>query len=82
LAGKTKKFITRSKEGVEAIRIVNPGKAIPIRYNDYRVFKSPLEDFRKAVIAAGLGDRVRCLSHGETYRFEVPERRLSPGSHR
>jgi L-ascorbate metabolism protein UlaG (beta-lactamase superfamily) len=62
-------------QGVEAIRIINPREVIPIHYNDYEVFKSPLEDFRKAVEAAGFADRVRYLSHGETYNFEVPESR-------
>jgi hypothetical protein len=40
------------------------------------VFKSPLEEFKQAVEAAGFADRVRYLSHGETYDFEVPETRL------
>ena len=61
-----------AEQGVEAIRIVNPRELIPIHYNDYEVFKSPLEDFKRAVEAAGFADRVRYLSHGETYRFEVP----------
>ncbi|HEV2706174.1 MAG TPA: MBL fold metallo-hydrolase [Pyrinomonadaceae bacterium] len=60
-----------AEQGVEAIRIVNPREVIPIHYNDYDVFKSPLEDFKKAVEAAGFADRVRYLSHGETYDFEV-----------
>lgn len=60
-----------AKQGVEMMRIVDPTTAIPIHYNDYTVFKSPLEDFKKAVTDAGLGDRVRFLSHGETYEFEV-----------
>jgi len=60
------------KQGVEAIRIINPRTAIPIHYNDYTVFKSPLEDFQRAVKEAGLEDRVRYLHHGETYAFEVP----------
>jgi L-ascorbate metabolism protein UlaG (beta-lactamase superfamily) len=59
------------KQGVEAMRIVNPERAIPIHYNDYDVFKSPLSDFQSEVIAAGLQDRVHYLSHGETYEFEV-----------
>jgi L-ascorbate metabolism protein UlaG (beta-lactamase superfamily) len=71
-----------AKEGIEAITIINPREVIPIHYNDYRVFKSPLEDFKKAVTAAGLDDRVRYLSHGETYRFEVPEGRYSAESRR
>jgi L-ascorbate metabolism protein UlaG (beta-lactamase superfamily) len=63
------------EQGVEAIRIVNPREVIPIHYNDYEVFKSPLEDFKKAVEAAGFSDRVRYLSHGETYNFEVAANR-------
>ncbi|HEU4510816.1 MAG TPA: MBL fold metallo-hydrolase [Pyrinomonadaceae bacterium] len=60
-----------AEQGVEAIRIINPREVIPIHYNDYEVFKSPLEDFRRAVEEAGFADRVRYLSHGETYDFEV-----------
>jgi L-ascorbate metabolism protein UlaG (beta-lactamase superfamily) len=66
-----------AEQGVEAIRIVNPREVIPIHYNDYEVFRSPLEEFRAAAEAAGFGDRIRYLSHGETYEFEVPESRLS-----
>jgi L-ascorbate metabolism protein UlaG (beta-lactamase superfamily) len=60
-----------AEQGVEAIRIINPHELIPIHYNDYEVFKSPLDDFKKAVEAAGFQDRVKYLSHGETYNFEV-----------
>jgi L-ascorbate metabolism protein UlaG (beta-lactamase superfamily) len=59
-------------QGVEAIRIIEPRTVIPIHYNDYPVFKSPLEDFRRAVAEAGLEDRVHYLGHGDTYEFEVP----------
>lgn len=59
------------EQGVEAIQIINPDKAIPIHYNDYDVFKSPLEDFKRAAGEAGLGDKIVYLSHGETYNFEV-----------
>ena len=34
------------KQGVELMRIVQPDLALPIHYNDYDVFKSPLEDFK------------------------------------
>ena len=60
-----------AEQGVEAVRIINPREAIPIHYNDYEVFKSPLDDFKKAIEEAGLGDRITYLSHGETYNFEV-----------
>jgi len=62
-----------AEQGVEAIHIINPRELIPIHYNDYEVFKSSLEEFKSAVDAAGLEDRVRYLSHGETYEFELPE---------
>jgi L-ascorbate metabolism protein UlaG (beta-lactamase superfamily) len=62
-------------QGVEALRIIDPRTAIPIHYNDYTVFKSPLEDFKKAVTDAGLEDRVKYLVHGETYEFEARQGR-------
>jgi L-ascorbate metabolism protein UlaG (beta-lactamase superfamily) len=64
-----------AEQGVEAVRIINPKKVIPIHYNDYDVFKSPLEDFKRAAAEAGLAERMIYLSHGETYDFEVPRSR-------
>lgn len=61
-----------AEQGVEAMRIVDPRTAIPIHYNDYEAFGSPLEDFKRAVSAAGLEERVHYLEHGDTYEFEVP----------
>jgi L-ascorbate metabolism protein UlaG (beta-lactamase superfamily) len=58
-----------AKQGVEAMQIVDPALAIPIHYNDYDVFTSPLSDFQEEVRAAGLEHRVHYLSHGETYTF-------------
>lgn len=65
-----------AKQGVEALQIIAPKVAIPIHYNDYTVFKSPLEDFVKAVEAAGLESKVRYLNHGDTYTFEVATAQL------
>jgi L-ascorbate metabolism protein UlaG (beta-lactamase superfamily) len=64
-----------AEQGVEAVKIVDPRTAIPIHYNDYEAFESSLADFRQAVSEAGLKDRVRYLSHGDTYEFEVPAAR-------
>lgn len=60
-----------AKQGVKAIQIIAPRTAIPIHFNDYTVMKSSLEDFMKAVAAAGLENKVRYLNHGDTYTFEV-----------
>jgi L-ascorbate metabolism protein UlaG (beta-lactamase superfamily) len=50
---------------------VAPQRAIPIHYNDYDVFTSPLADFQQEVQAAGLEERVHYLHHGDTYTFTV-----------
>ena len=60
-----------AKQGLEALQVIQPRMAIPIHYNDYDVFKSPLSEFQLAVAEAGLKSKVRYLSHGDTYTFEV-----------
>ncbi len=62
-------------QGIEAIKLINPREAVPLHYNDYPVFKSPLEDFKELVKLSGLEDRVHYIAHGDTYTFEVPESR-------
>lgn len=59
-----------AEQGVRAVQIVAPRLAIPIHYDDYPVFTSPLEDFQAAVQAAGLVDRVRYLERGESFAFD------------
>jgi len=60
-----------SSEGLKMFKIINPKKAIPIHYNDYDVFESPLEDFQREVKEAKLEDRIHYLNHGESYTFEM-----------
>ena len=57
------------KDGVKLMQIVQPRRAIPIHFDDYDVFKSPLSDFAHEVEAAGLAPRVTYLAHGATYEF-------------
>lgn len=59
------------RQGVEALQIVMPGQAIPIHFDDYTVFKSPLSDFLREVERAGLSSRVRTLAQGERYAFDL-----------
>lgn len=63
-----------AQQGVQMLRVIAPRTAIPIHYNDYTVFRSPLEDFQKAVRAAGLEEKLRYLKHGDTHQFDVPAR--------
>jgi L-ascorbate metabolism protein UlaG (beta-lactamase superfamily) len=67
-----------ARQGVEAIRIVQPRRVVPIHYDDYTVFRSPLADFVRAVEAAGFADRVHYLERGETLKIELGE---EAGSH-
>jgi L-ascorbate metabolism protein UlaG (beta-lactamase superfamily) len=64
-----------AKEGLEMFRIISPKKVIPIHYNDYDVFKSPLEEFQAEVRNAGLEDKVHYIRHGETYNFQIASRK-------
>jgi L-ascorbate metabolism protein UlaG (beta-lactamase superfamily) len=63
------KVTMNGEDGVHMMQLVAPQHAIPIHYNDYTVFKSPLSDFERAVKAAELQNKVSYLKHGETYRF-------------
>ena len=68
------------RQGVEAVELIDPDTAIPIHYNDYDVFKSPLEEFKKAAEAAGLQEKMVYLAHGETYDFHAPSKQRGKAS--
>ncbi|OAA57141.1 hypothetical protein LEL_10931 [Akanthomyces lecanii RCEF 1005] len=61
------------EQGRHLMQLVNPKITIPIHYDDYDVFLSPLADFEKEVNDAGLHDSVFYLDRGETYSFSVRE---------
>lgn len=61
-----------AEQGVEAVERFGADTNVPIHYDDYEVFQSPLSDFKEAVEEAGLEDRVVYVDRGDTYRFEVP----------
>lgn len=62
-----------AKQGVQLMQLIKPEVTIPIHYDDYDVFLSPLEDFRKEVEKAGLAGEVVYLDRGDGYRFAVRE---------
>jgi len=68
-----------AEQGVEMIRTVRPEVAIPIHYDDYDVFKSPIEDFKKAVRDAGFEDHVRYLERGERLELPAPAKARADG---
>ncbi|KAL1857327.1 hypothetical protein Plec18170_003447 [Paecilomyces lecythidis] len=60
-----------AKQGLELVQLIKPDLTIPIHYDDYDVFASPLEDFKKAMEEAGLGDKVVYLDRKDQYKFKV-----------
>lgn len=60
------------KQGVELMRMVRPHVVVPIHYDDYTVFKSPLSDFAREIHEAGLERYVRYIARGETMRLPNP----------
>lgn len=52
------------------MKLIRP-RAIPIHFNDYDVFTSPLADFEKEVAAAGFQDRIHYVAHGGMYGFQA-----------
>lgn len=64
-----------AQQGVQAMQLLQPRRAIPIHNDDYPVFKSSLEEFLAAARAAGLRDRVQVLRPGERFNFTVPAER-------
>ena len=58
------------EQAVKAVEITKPRTAIPIHYNDFSVFRSGLDDFKKAAEASTTHTEFVYLAHGETYTFK------------
>ncbi|KAL3419470.1 hypothetical protein PVAG01_09692 [Phlyctema vagabunda] len=58
-------------QGIQLMRLIDPDITIPVHYDDYDVFLSPLEDFRKEVEKEGLMEKVVFLGRGDKFDFKV-----------
>jgi L-ascorbate metabolism protein UlaG (beta-lactamase superfamily) len=58
-----------AEQGVRALQLIAPKVAVPIHYDDYTVFREPLDAFRAAAEQASLRTTIRYVARGETYRF-------------
>jgi L-ascorbate metabolism protein UlaG (beta-lactamase superfamily) len=56
-------------QGAELLALVRPHRAVPVHYQDYTVFASPLRDFTRAVAERGLDERVTYVEPGHTASF-------------
>ncbi|MGW0806386.1 MBL fold metallo-hydrolase [Nonomuraea sp. NPDC002799] len=53
------------EQGSSWVCLINPHTVVPVHYDDYTVFTSPLDDFRHHIEQAGLSDRVVYMERGE-----------------
>ncbi|KFY88863.1 hypothetical protein V500_06069 [Pseudogymnoascus sp. VKM F-4518 (FW-2643)] len=60
-----------ASQGLQLLQLVEPDMTIPIHYDDYDIFKSPLREFKKKVKEAELEEKVLYLERKEEYRFKV-----------
>jgi L-ascorbate metabolism protein UlaG (beta-lactamase superfamily) len=58
-------------QGAELLDLLRPGAAMPVHYDDYSLFRSPLSAFKAEVERRGLTDRVRYAKPGETVAFST-----------
>ncbi|QDS67516.1 hypothetical protein FKW77_001735 [Venturia effusa] len=62
-----------AEQGIKLVQLIQPDITIPIHYDDYEAFLSPLSDFKKAVDDAGLAEKVVYLDRKDAYKFHVTE---------
>nr|WP_243715658.1 MBL fold metallo-hydrolase [Micromonospora sp. KC207] len=55
-----------AEQGIDLTELVQPRLTVPIHYDDYPVFRSPLGQFLAEARRRGLGDRIRTIRRGET----------------
>jgi L-ascorbate metabolism protein UlaG (beta-lactamase superfamily) len=65
------------RQGADLVDLVDPGTVVPVHYDDYGVFRSPLSAFVAELRRRGGGGRLRTVVHGETVELSA---RTAPGS--
>jgi L-ascorbate metabolism protein UlaG (beta-lactamase superfamily) len=72
-----------AEQGADLVDLLRPRVTIPVHYDDYTVFRSPLRDFLDVAARRGLPGTIRPVTRGETVtlplRGAAPERDQAPG---
>lgn len=69
-------------QGARWVELIRPRRVLPVHFDDYTAFRSPLGDFRDHVGRTAFGDRVVHLRRGESMTLPVrpvPARSPQPG---
>jgi L-ascorbate metabolism protein UlaG (beta-lactamase superfamily) len=56
-------------QGAELVELLEPAVTVPVHYDDYTVFRSPLQDFLNRCRAGTRPTQVRPVGRGETVRL-------------
>ncbi len=57
------------EQGADLLERVRPSVTVPVHFDDYTVFRSPLEDFRAEVERRRIDLEVRYVEHGDVVRL-------------
>ena len=63
-----------ARQGADLMQLLDPGTVVPVHFDDYGLFKSPLSDFRAEVERRGVADRVQFVDRGDTVDLVHRER--------
>ncbi|SDZ09976.1 L-ascorbate metabolism protein UlaG, beta-lactamase superfamily [Micromonospora pattaloongensis] len=66
------------RQGADLVDLIRPGVTVPIHYDDYRAFRSPLSHFLDAARQRGLLPGIRPILRGETIALS-PHASSNPG---
>ncbi|GAA3438862.1 hypothetical protein [Kutzneria kofuensis] len=56
-------------QGRDLLAMLEPRHAVPVHYDDYGVFKTPLSQFRDVMAASDLSTSVHYLERGQTHQI-------------
>jgi L-ascorbate metabolism protein UlaG (beta-lactamase superfamily) len=62
------------RQGADLLELVRPRYAVPVHYDDYGVFKSPVQDFLDETAARGHATEVRIVARGGATELITPAR--------
>jgi len=58
-------------QGVRAVQVIQPRAVVPVHYDDYTVFRSPLADFLDAARRAGVAASIVDVKRGVPWQLSV-----------
>jgi len=65
------------RQGADLVDLIRPGLTVPIHYDDYTVFRSPLSDFEATWVRRRLPGTLRTVGRGEIVSLRPDHTRLN-----